>query len=207
MEGSDVILSAVGQATAIVPPPQHRQATASEEALVAAATWKQLPRPSSSSGLVYNFHADNVVQFGDVSYALGDEIGAGAFGKVYRVELLVAAFTELAVQEEDGRPMLDEAGTLTMRVAPDCELSQVDLDRLVGTGFFYALKVAQLPNDSNKAIHYKALLEYEACLLGQLKGLPHVVSIERFEIRDTYCKYFSQKVPRISISFKNCCFC
>ena len=141
----------------------------------------------NEGGRVYNSEADDVIQIWDISYALGEELGAGAFGTVHKVELLIPALTELALDEEGGRAIRDEDINIVVRVAPDREESEVDLNVLVGSGCWYALKIVRLPADSAKAAvaaQYKALHEYEAFLLGQLGELPHVVAIEDFETRE-----------------------
>ena len=137
---------------------------------------------------IYDVNEDPVVMVCGVAYLLGERIGAGAFGTVHSVELLIPFGTVLEL-EENGQPICDEENNMLLRMISDVETNDVDLDKLVLSGLCYALKVVHLPADNaTKAAERRELHAYEIWLLEQLKGhdlRDHVVQIVDSEVQDT----------------------
>ena len=137
---------------------------------------------------IYDVNEDPVVMVCGVAYLLGERIGAGAFGTVHSVELLIPLGTVLAL-DENGMPICDEGKNVIVRRISDVETNDADLDKLVLSGLCYALKVVHLPADNaTKAAERREQHAYEIWLLEQLKGhdlRDHVVQIVDSEVQDT----------------------
>ena len=137
---------------------------------------------------VYDVADDGVVMVCGACYLMGERLGAGAFGTVHSVEMLIPYGTEFLLQE-NGEPTVDEESNILLRIISDVETSDVDLNKLVRSGLCYALKIVPLPADNaTKAEERRALHAYEIWLLGQLKRddlRDHVVQIIDSEVRDT----------------------
>ena len=161
------------------------------ESIIVDANAQNNPEENDEDDLrIYDVDDDGIVTVCGVSYLMGERLGAGAFGTVHGVELLIPHGTELALHE-NGQPTIDEENNMLLRIISDVEASGVGIDsnKLVRSGLCYALKIVPLPADNaTKAAERRALHAYEVWLLEQLKGhdlRDHVVQIVDSEVQAT----------------------
>lgn len=133
---------------------------------------------------IYSEDDSDVVRVCGFTYALGEKLGSGSYGTVYRVEMLIPRYTRVELQ--DGRPSVDAEKNILLRLPSwfDEATNRIDESQWVVSGISYALKIVSLTEDSAKSSERRALHAYEISLLEQFQGCDNIVQIIDSEVRD-----------------------